>query len=156
MTRLYGRAAKGERVTDHVPSGHWNTTTLIAAVRKSGPIAPFLLEGAIDGDAFLTYVEKVLAPSLRPGDILVMDNLSTHKGKAARAAVVAAGARILDLPPYSPDLNPIEKMWSKIKACLRKIAARTAEALTEAVAHALSTVTQADIRGWFRACGYII
>lgn len=156
MTRLYGRAARGERVTDHVPSGHWNTTTLIAAVRKSGPIAPFLLEGAIDGDAFLTYVEKVLAPSLRPGDILVMDNLSTHKGKAARAAVEAAGARILDLPPYSPDLNPIEKMWSKIKACLRKIAARTAEALTNAVAHALSTITQADIQGWFRACGYII
>ena len=105
MTRLYGRADKGTRVTDHVPSGHWNTTTFIAGMRKSGPIAPMLLEGAIDGDAFLAYVEQTLAPALGPGDILIMDNLSTHKGKAARLAIEARGARILDLPPYSPDLT---------------------------------------------------
>lgn len=154
MTRLYGRADKGTRVTDHVPSGHWNTTTFIAGMRKSGPIAPMLLEGAIDGDAFLAYVEQTLAPALGPGDILIMDNLSTHKGKAARLAIEARGARILDLPPYSPDLNPIEKMWSKVKALLRKAAARTAEALTQAVAHALSLVTIDDILGWFRISGY--
>ncbi|CAN5433347.1 hypothetical protein BH09SUM1_BH09SUM1_27940 [soil metagenome] len=154
MTRRYGRAAKGERVNDSTPSGHWGTTTCVACVTTRGPIAPFLLEGAIDGDAFLIYVERVLAPLLRPGDVLVMDNLSTHKSQPARRAIEAAGARILDLPPYSPDLNPIEKMWSKLKAYLRKAAARTPEALTEAVAQALRTITIQDAFGWFRSCGY--
>jgi transposase len=156
MTRLYGRAENGDRVNDSAPAGHWNTTTLIAAVGKDGPIAPFLIEGAIDGDVFLAYVEKFLAPALRPGDILVMDNLSTHKSAAALRLIEKRGASVLFLPPYSPDYNPIEKMWSKIKALLRKAAARTAEDLTNAVKAALNAVTADDIRGWFRSCGYNI
>lgn len=156
MTRLYGRSARGQRVIDHVPSGHWNTTTLIAAVRADGPRAPMLLAGAMDGDAFLAYVEQVLVPTLREGDMLVMDNLSTHKNSAARRLIEAAGVRILDLPAYSPDLNPIEKMWSKMKASVRAAAARTQEALQDAIARALAAVTASDIDGWFQSCGYNI
>jgi len=154
MTRLYGRAQRGERVRDSVPSGRWETTTMIAAVGRNGPQAPWVFDGALDSDIFEVYAAHVLAPTLRPGDILVMDNLSTHKNKTAREAILATGAEIWDLPAYSPDFNPIEKMWSKVKAYLRGYKARTPEALNKAIGEALTKVTAEDIRGWFRSCGY--
>ena len=154
MTRLYGRAPRGHRGRDSVPSGRWESTTLIAAVGCDGPKAPWVFRGALDGDMFNVYVEHVLAPTLGPGDILVMDNLSTHKNKIAREMILATGAIIWDLPPYSPDLNPIEKMWSKIKAHLRKRKARTSEELLEAIADALTQISTKDIEGWFISCGY--
>ena len=154
MTRLYGRAQRGERVRDSVPSGRWETTTMIATVGRNGPQAPWVFKGALDGEMFKAYVEYVLAPTLKPGDILVMDNLSTHKNKIARKMILDTGAVIWDLPPYSPDFNPIEKMWSKIKACLRKRKARTSDELLDAIGDALATVTHKDIQGWFASCGY--
>ncbi len=156
MTRLYGRAPIGQRVRENAPVGSWNTTTLVAAVRAEGPRAPMLLEGAMDGEAFAAWVEKILVPVLRPRDIVVMDNLSSHKEKTVRPAIEAAGARVLDLPPYSPDLNPIEKMWSKIKTHLRRAKARCADTLCAAVGQALDAVTTQDIKGWFESCGYNI
>ena len=127
---------------------------MIAAVGYKGPQAPFVFSGPLDGDVFRVYVEHVLAPTLKPGDILVMDNLSTHKNEIARQIISATGAEIWDLPPYSPDLNPIEKMWSKIKAYLRKKKARNSKALTKAVGEALEKVTDKDVQGWFASCGY--
>lgn len=137
MTRLYGRAPRGIRVHDYVPQSRWHTTTMIAAVGRKGPQAAWVLEGAIDGAAFHVWAEQVLAPTLEPTDIVVMDNLSVHKNPQARAAIQATGATIRDLPPYSPDLNPIEKMWNKIKACLRKAKAREPETLLQAIGYAL-------------------
>jgi len=127
---------------------------MIAAVGRNGPQAPWVLDGPMDGTAFHTYVERVLAPTLEPGDIVVMDNLSVHKDPAARAAILAAGAAVWDLPSYSPDLNPIEKMWSKVKACLRSAKARTPDALCHAIGTAMAQVTQDDVRNWFASCGY--
>lgn len=154
MTRLYGRGPRGARVYDSVPNGRWQTTTMIAAVGRNGPQAPWVLDGPMDGLAFAAWAEHVLAPTLEPGDIVVMDNLSVHKNAAARAAIEAAGAQIWDLPPYSPDLNPIEKMWSKIKAWLRKEKARDPEALFSAIGQALARVSSTDIQNWFASCGY--
>lgn len=154
MTRLYGRSKRGLRVRDHIPTSRWETTTLIAAVGVNGPQAPWVFRGALDGEMFKAYVEHVLAPTLRPGDILVMDNLSTHKNKTARDMILATGTTIWDLPPYSPDLNPIEKMWSKVKAYLRKCKARTSQALLQAIGAALRKITSTDIQGWFASCGY--
>jgi len=154
MTRLYGRAQRGERVRDSVPFGRWETTTMIATVGRDGPQAPWVFRGALDGDMFRAYVEHVLAPTLKPGDILVMDNLSTHKNKIARKMILDTGAVIWDLPAYSPDFNPIEKMWSKIKASLRKRKARTSDELLDAIGDALTKVTHKDIQGWFTSCGY--
>jgi len=156
MTRLYGRAERGQRVYDSAPGGNWETTTMIAAIGSNGPQAPFVFNGPIDAQVFRVYVERVLVPTLKGGDIVVLDNLSTHKDRYARDLILAAGAVIWDLPPYSPDLNPIEKMWSKIKACLRKAKARTYETLVEAIGHALRTVKKRDIQGWFKHCGYSI
>jgi len=156
MTRLYGRAEVGRRVRGSTPTSNWSTTTMVAALGARGADAPFVLEGAMDGDSFGVYVERVLAPVVRPGDIVVMDNLSSHKNKKARALLEKAGACVKDLPPYSPDFNPIEKMWSKIKAALRKVEARTYKGLVKAVGNALGAVTQEDIRGWFLSCGYDI
>ena len=156
MARLYGRAPKGLRVRDAVPAGTWNTTTMIAAIGAGGAQAPMLLPGALDGTAFQVYVRKVLVPTLRPGDVVVMDNLSTHKDATARRLIEAAQATILDLPPYSPDLNPIEKMWSKIKALLRAARPRTFKALSAAVSMALKRITIEDALGWIKSCGYII
>jgi transposase len=156
MTRLYGRAAVGCRVRDSVPTGTWNTTTMLAAIGAGGPRAPFVLAGAIDGAAFSVYVQRVLVPALKPGDIVVMDNLSSHKNTGAREFIQAAGATIMDLPPYSPDFNPIEKMWSKVKALLRKAKARQYKSLVKAVGQALQAVTISDIQGWFKTCGYDI
>lgn len=155
MTRLYGRGPVGERVRDCVPNGTWHTTTMIAAIGLNGPQAPFVFEGATDAQAFRVYAKEVLAPTLKPTDIVVLDNLSSHKDKIARESILATGARILDLPPYSPDLNPIEMMWSKIKAFLRKAKARTMEELTAAIGLALEMITSTDAAGWIKACGYI-
>jgi transposase len=154
MARLYGRAPRGARVPDAVPCGRWETTTMIAAVGRNGPQAPWVVEGAMDGDAFATWASRVLAPTLEPGDIVVMDNLSVHRNGAARAAIEAAGAEIWDLPPYSPDPDSIEKMWSKIKALLRKARARDREALLRAIGQAMAEVTYEDIVNWFASCGY--
>jgi transposase len=154
MARRYARAPRGERASAAVPAGHWNTTTMVCAIGIDGPRAPFVLEGPIDADAFAVYCERVLAPALRPGDVVVLDNLGPHKDGRARAAIESAGACVLYLPPYSPDLNPIENMWSKVKALLRKAAARTLDALLGAIADALAAVTPADCRGFFKNCGY--
>ena len=154
MTRLYGRAPRGTRVHDHVPSGRWETTTMIAAIGRNGPQAAWVLDGPMDGAAFAVWAERVLAPTLMPTDIVVMDNLSVHRNRPARAAIEAAGAEVWDLPPYSPDFNPIEKMWSKVKAHLRKAKARDPEALWHAVGNAMANVTLGDMANWFASCGY--
>ena len=153
-TNMTRRAGRGIRVRDSVPSGRWESTTMMAVVGRNGPQAPWVFPDSIDGDVFTVYAERVLAPTLLPGDILVMDNLSTHKNKRAREAIEATGAIIWGLPPYSPDLNPIEKMWSKAKAHLRKEKARTYDDLVQAIGGALASVSQEDIRGWFGSCGY--
>jgi len=156
MTRLYGRGFNGGRVYGCVPHGHWSATTMIAAVGTEGTRAPFVFEGAMDAEMFVAYIKHVLVPELKPGDIVVMDNLRSHKNVHAQELIEQAGAHVWFLPPYSPDFNPIEKMWSKIKAYLRKACARTQEKLYQAIADALATVTQSDIYGWFKSCGYII
>jgi len=155
MTRLHGRAEKGERVVDHAPHGHWQTTTLLGAVRRDGSTASMVVDGPTDADVFQAYVEQVLVPSLRPGDLVILDNLSPHKTAAVEAAIRGAGAEVMFLPPYSPDLNPIEQMWSKVKAYLRKVKARTLDTLIEAIRQALASVTDADVEGWFGHCGYV-
>lgn len=154
MTRLYGRAEKGERVVDLAPHGHWCTTTMISSVRLDGSTACMAVDGPATGDVFRAYVEYVLVPSLRQGDIVILDNLASHKNQAALELIEQAGAEARFLPPYSPDLNPIEKMWSKVKQILRSIKARTQEALLAAIACALECVTPEDAQGWFASCGY--
>jgi len=154
MTRLRGRSPRGERVYDHTPAGHWGTTTMISSIRVDGSTACMTVDGATDTDVFQAYVQSVLRPTLRPGDVIVLDNLSPHKGTAALRLIEQAGATVCFLPPYSPDLNPIEQMWSKLKACLRTEKARTEEALGAAIAKALAQVTASDARNWFAACGY--
>jgi len=155
MTRLRGRTQGGQRLVDSAPAGHWATTTLLSSVRLDGSTAAMVIEGATDAEVFLQYAQQVLTPSLRPGDIVVMDNLSPHKMPAVVAAIEACGALVWFLPPYSPDLNPIEKMWSKVKAFLRKAKARTLDALINAIRDALRNVTTTDILGWFKECGYV-
>ena len=155
MTRTRGRAPRGRRVVAKVPGGHWKIVTIIGAIRTSGPFAAATIVGATDSDAFRAYVIEVLAPELRPGDVVVMDNLSPHKAIGVRDAIEAAGAGLLYLPPYSPDFNPIEHMWSKVKGRLRSLAARSVEGLHDAVATALNAVTPADCVGFFRGCGYL-
>ena len=156
LTRAYGRGPTSERVVEYVPHGHWLTTTFVAALRTTGLAAPMVVDGAINGELFVAYVEQILAPTLRPGDVVVMDNLSSHKVAGVGKAIRKAGADVLYLPPYSPDLNPIEKMWSKVKALLRSAAARTKDALDAAIAAALAAVTADDCRGWFASCGYAV
>jgi transposase len=154
MTRLYGRAPVGQRVVSKVPHGHWKTCTMLCAVRLSGPLAAVTLDGAVDADTFLVYIREVLVPQLRPGDVVVLDNLQAHKASGVKQAVETAGAILVYLPPYSPDFNPIENMWSKVKSHLRRLATRTFEALGDAVDEALSSVTPGDCQGFFRHCGY--
>ena len=154
MTRLRGRALGGGRVRDSAPYGHWCTTTMIGSIRLDGKIACMAVDGAMDHDVFCEYVRWILAPTLRPGDLVVLDNLSVHGAGQARAMIEAAGARVHFLPPYSPDLNPIEKMWSKIAEFLRAAKARTQEELYLTIGKALDTVTAKDAVGWFRSCGY--
>jgi transposase len=154
MTRTRGRAPRGQRVVEQVPHGHWQTTTMIAAIRSSGPCAPAVINGATDSDVFRSYVEHVLVPELRAGDIVVLDNLQAHKAAGVEQMIVSAGATLLYLPPYSPDFNPIENMWSKVKQHLRSAAARTYDALLKAIADALAKITVSDCVGFFRHCGY--
>ena len=154
MTRLYGRAPPGQRVVESVPQNYGENVSMLAAISLAGVSAPMTITGAVDGLVFLEYVKQVLCPSLAEGDVIVMDNLSAHKIAGVRQAIEAEGAKLLYLPPYSPDLNPIEKCWSKIKTYLRKAKARTYETLTAALKEALLTITTADIKGWFASCGY--
>ena len=154
MARLRGRALRGERCRAGVPHGHWKTTTFTAGLRLSGLTAPMLLDGAMHGPAFLAYVEQVLVPELCPGEIVVMDNLPAHKVAGVRQAIEAAGATLLYLPPYSPDFNPIEMAFSKLKALLRKAAARTITDLWQAVADALDAFTPTECQNYFAAAGY--
>ena len=154
MTRLRGRAFEGQRVLDTAPHGHWCTTTIIGAVRLDGSTACMAVDGATDKEIFREYVRCVLVPTLRVGDIVVLDNLSAHKDQQTQDLIEQAGAELRFLPPYSPDLNPIEKMWSKVKTFLRATKARTEEELYQAIRLALKTVTAQDAEGWFRSCGY--
>lgn len=154
MARTHGRAPRGRRLRAAVPHGHWKTTTFVAGLRTSGLIAPFVLDGAINRAAFEVYVERVLAPELRPGDVVVMDNLSSHKGPRVRELIEAVGARLLYLPPYSPDFNPIEKAFAKLKALLRKAAERTVEGLWTAIGRFLDAFTPTECANYFAACGY--
>jgi len=154
MTRLYGRADKGKRCYDKAPAGRWKTVTMLSSIRLDGETESILFEGAVDRPMFEAYIEQVLGPSLRPGDIVVLDNLASHKSQAAQAFVESRSADYLFLPAYSPDFNPVEKMWSKVKQLLRSIKARTQEELFDAIAKALSMVTADDAQGWFISCGY--
>ena len=154
MARRHGRCLRGERLRIGVPHGHWKTTTFVGALTLGGLIAPFVLDGPINRDAFETYVEKVLVPELRPGDVVIMDNLSSHKGPAVREMIEAAGARLLYLPPYSPDFNPIEKAFSKLKALLRKAAERTLDGLWTKIGSLIQLVTPNECRNYFAAAGY--
>jgi transposase len=154
MARLRGRARKGERLRAGIPHGHWKTTTFVAGLRLDGIAAPMVLEGPINQDAFQAYVDQVLVPELSPGDVVVMDNLSSHKGPAVRSAVEAAGASLLFLPPYSPDFNPIENAFAKLKALLRKTAARTVDDLWAAIARIIDRFTPAECANFFKAAGY--
>jgi transposase len=154
MARLRGRAPKGERCLASVPFGHWQTTTFTAGLRLGGLAAPFVLDGPMDGAAFLAYVTQLLLPELKPGDIVIMDNLPAHKVKGVRDTIEGAGAHLIYLPPYSPDLNPIENAFSKLKAILRKAAARTLEEVWAAIAAALAAFTPQECSNYFAACGY--
>ena len=154
MTRLRGRANRGRRVHSSAPCGHWRTTTMISSVRLDGTTACMTIAGATDTEVFRTYVDAVLCPSLRPGDIVIMDNLAPHKSPPTLELITRSGAEVVFLPPYSPDFNPIEKMWSKLKAGLRKAEARTPDELDTAISAALETVTAKDARSWFASCGY--
>jgi transposase len=154
LTRLYGRAAPGERIAEGVPQNYGENVTTLAAIGTGGVQAPMTVNGAVDGAVFLAYVREVLCPTLAEGDIVVLDNLKAHKVAGIREAIEARGARLEYLPPYSPDFNPIEKCWSKLKTYLRRVKARTREALEAALKEALLTITEADARAWFAHCGY--
>ena len=154
MTRLRGRCPRGDRLVSAVPHGHWKTSTFVAALRSTGLTAPLVLDGAMNGDAFRAYVEQILAPTLAPGDLVVMDNLASHKVSGIREAIEASGARLLYLPPYSPDLNPIEQPFSKLKALIRKAAPRTREALWNAIGRLLHRFAPAECANYFANAGY--
>ena len=154
MTRLHGRAMKGERAHDCAPHGHWCVRTMISSIRADGSTACMSIDAATDADVFIAYVTQVLVPSLREGDIVILDNLSAHKSAAVEEAIRSAGARVEYLPAYSPDLNPIEKMWSKIKAFLRAVKARTSRSLNAAIRKAFRRITSDDAISWFASCGY--
>jgi transposase len=154
MARRFGRSPRGERCRASVPYGHWKTTTFTAGLRLTGMTAPFVLDGPMDGECFLAYVEQVLAPSLNPGDVVVIDNLPAHRVKGVKAAIEARGATLLYLPPYSPDFNPIEQAFAKLKAHLRKAAARTVDDLWAAVAEILNTFTSTECENYFVNSGY--
>ncbi len=154
MTRRYGRCPRGQRLVAATPWGHWKTTTFVAGLRENGIIAPLVLDGPMTGEIFRAYVEQMLVPSLAPGDAVVMDNLAAHKVAGVREAIQAAGASLLYLPPYSPDLNPIEQVFAKLKALLRKTAARTKEALWAAIGQLLDSFEPHECKNYLRNCGY--
>jgi transposase len=155
MTRLYGRAPRGKRLIAAVPHGHWKTTTFIGALRHDGLTAPMVIDAAVSGDIFRVYVTEFLVPTLKPGDIVVMDNLGSHKVEGVRSAIEAVGAELLYLPPYSPDLNPIEKAFAKLKTLLRKAEARTVETLWTAIGELIDRITPQDCRNLFQNAGYV-
>ena len=150
MTRVYARAPRGQRIHDDVPGGHWKIVTILGAMDHRGMLAAMTIEAATDREVFLAYLDEVLCPKLRPGHVVVMDNLSAHKVEGVRERIERAGASLLYLPPYSPDLNPIEKAWSKLKQSLRAIGARSEETLHHAVAQLLPSITPNDATAWFR------
>ena len=154
MARTHGRAPRGERLRAAIPHGHWMTTTFVAGLRTSGMMAPIVLDGPINGELFQHYVDQILVPELRAGDIVIMDNLGSHKGAGVRAAIEAAGAALLYLPPYSPDFNPIEKAFSKLKAKLRKAAARTVDALWQVIGEVIDMFTPNECANYFASAGY--
>jgi transposase len=155
MTRLYGRAPVGERLVDNkVPHGHWKTLTLVGALRVDGVTAPYVIDGAMDGPAFLAYVEQVLVPTLKRRDIVFMDNVRTHKVAGVAEAIAVAGAELRYLPAYSPDLNPIENLYAKLKSDLRKGAARTVDALWRLVGRCLKSIEPSECAAYFRNAGY--
>jgi transposase len=154
MARLRGRAPRGERLIGKVPHGHWKTTTFVAGLRTTALTAPGVIDGPMNGDAFLAYVEQILIPTLTPGDIVVADNLSAHKVAGVREAIEAAGARLLYLPPYSPDFNPIEQLFAKLKALLRKAAERSVDGLWSRIASLLNAFTPDECANYFRNSGY--
>lgn len=156
MTRAWGRAPKGERIAEATPQGHWQVLTTLGAMSLRGITAVMTIEAATDGEVFAAYVEQVLCPQLQSGDVVIMDNLSAHKVWGIRDRIEAQGAELLYLPPYSPDLNPIEKAWFKLKQSLRGAKARTAEALDQAITEALKTITAENAAAWFRHCGYAL
>lgn len=155
MKRLYGRTAQGERLIDTMPGGHWRTTTMISAIRTGGVVTAMVTEGATDATVFRGFVEHFLVPVLRRGDIVVMDNLSSHKVSGVREAIESVGAQLWYLPPYSPDFNPIEQAWSKVKSVLRSITPKTTRQLYRAVGTALRRVTRRECQNYFANCGYL-
>jgi len=154
MTRLRGWAPRGHKLLAKVPHGHWRTLTFLAALRHDRIDAPFVLDGPINGQSFLAYVEQVLVPTLKPGDIVIMDNLGSHKGKAVRRAIHGAGAKLFFLPPYSPDLNPIEQAFAKLKTLLRKAAERTVEKTWQRIGALLNAFPPQECANYFRNSGY--
>lgn len=154
MTRHYGRAPGGERVGEATPQSHWHTLTVLSAITQQGVLASMTIEDATDGDVFLAYLEQVLCPQLQADQWVIMDNLRAHKVEGVRERIEARGARLVYLPPYSPDFNPIEQIWAKVKQCLRSAKARTVETLEQAIADALKAITAEDTAGCFAGCGY--
>jgi transposase len=156
MTRLRGRCDKSQRLVWPVPHGHWKVLTMIGAMTIKGVLTAVTVDAATDGEIFRRFVIDALVPTLKPGDVVVMDNLQAHKASGVKEAIEAAGARVLYLPPYSPDFSPIEPMWSKVKQVLRSIAARSVDALRLGVTTALQSITESDCHGFFRHCGYTL
>jgi transposase len=154
MARRRGRAPKGQRLRVGIPRGHWKTTTFVAGLRLTGLTAPFVLDGPMNRSAFLAYVSRVLVPELKPGDVVILDNLPAHKGSRVRAAIEAAGASLRYLPPYSPDFNPIENAFAKLKALLRRAAERTVEGLWRLIGQLIDTFTPPECANYFTAAGY--
>jgi transposase len=154
MVRLHGRCLQSQRLVDFAPAGHYSSSTLLSGMRLDGIVAPMLIDGPVNGETFAGYVEDCLVPVLEPGDILIIDNLPAHKSVRVTAAVEGAGCMLVYLPAYSPDLNPIENMWSKVKESIRTAAARTLDKVVDAVAVALHSVTLSDCQGFFSHCGY--
>ena len=150
MTKRYGRARRGQRIAEATPEGHWKILTILGAMSVRGMVATMTVEAATDAEIFLAYLDHVLCPELRAGDVVVMDNLSSHKVEGVRQRIEQAGAELLYLPPYSPDLNPIEKAWAKLKQQLRAAKARTAQALDQSIAELLPTIRPQDATAWFR------
>jgi len=156
FTRLRGRSLRGVRLVDRVPHGHWKLLTMLAAISIEGVVTAATIDAPTDGDVFRAFIEQALVPALRPGQVVVMDNLAAHKLAAVREAVQRAGCRVIYLPPYSPDFSPIEPMWSKLKQSLRSAAKRTIAELIDAIGVAFNTITTSDCRGYFRHCGYTL
>jgi len=154
MTRTRARGRRGCRIQDYTPHGHWNTTTMIGSIRLDGSVSCMHIEGAATREVFREYIRRVLGPTLQSGDVVIVDNLSVHKDAQSQGLIEAFGATLCFLPPYSPDLNPIEKMWSKVKQSLRSAKARTPRKLDKAIANAIASVTPNDACGYFSSCGY--